>query len=209
MTQRQIVRMLQVSVGVLLGLAAALWWVSASGAGPEEASPPESHFLPAPLPVPPFTLTSQEDRPVSSDDFPGKALVVFFGYTSCPDICPLILTHLTQAFRLMEEEGERVQVLLVTVDPDRDTPERLRRYLRNFHPSFLGLTGTEEEIRSVAGEFGAYFARVGEGENYTVDHTARSFVLDSEGRIALTFPISATPDEMARDLNQLLDRNRE
>lgn len=208
-TRRRLIRMLQVLAGVLLGLAAALWWSMSSRPGPEEASAPESHFLSAPLPVPSFTLTSHETRPVSSEDFPGKVLVVFFGYTSCPDVCPLTLTHLTQAFRLMKEEGERIQVLLVSVDPDRDTPERLRGYLRNFHPSFMGLTGTEEEIRSVADNFGAYFARTGEGESYTVDHTARSYVLDPEGRIALTFPISATPEEMARDLKHLLDRKEE
>jgi len=98
-----------------------------------------------------------------------------------------------------------MQVLLVTVDPGRDTPERLRAYLSNFHPSFVGLTGTEEEIRKVAEGFGAWFSKpVGEG-NYTVDHTARTFVVDRFGRIPLTFPVTATPEEMARDLVTLFE----
>jgi len=148
---------------------------------------------------------SHAGEEVSSSDFPNQILVVFFGYTSCPDVCPLTLSHLSQAFREMEEEGERIQLLLVTVDPARDTPERLRQYLERFHPSFLGLTGSEEDIREVADAFGAFFARNGEGDSYTVDHTARTFVIDPSGRISLTFPVTATPGEMARDLAILLE----
>ena len=97
-----------------------------------------------------------------------------------------------------------MQVMLVTVDPERDTPNRLRSYLANFHPSFLALTGTEEEIRKVANGFGAFFRRAGEGQDYTVDHTARTFVLDPSGQIPLTFPVTATAQEMSRDLERLL-----
>jgi protein SCO1/2 len=151
---------------------------------------------------------SHKGEEVSSSDFSDKILVVFFGYTSCPDICPLTLSHLSQAFREMEEDGERIQLLLITVDPARDTPARLHQYLESFHPSFLGLTGTEEDIREVADAFGAFFARNGGGEAYTVDHTARTFVIDPSGRIPLTFPITATPREMARDLALLLQEVR-
>jgi protein SCO1/2 len=135
--------------------------------------------------------------------------VVFFGYTSCPDVCPLTLSKLAVAMEELEEdERSKVQVMLVTVDPARDTPDRLRTYLGNFHPSFLALTGREEEIREVANEFGAFFSRAGDGEDYTVDHTARTFVLDPSGRIPLTFPVTATAQEMARDLARLLDEWR-
>jgi len=136
--------------------------------------------------------------------FSGKILVIFFGYTSCPDVCPLTLSNLTRALGQMPEGGERVQVLLITVDPARDTPGRLKRYLSNFHPSFLGLWGSTEEIRSVADGFGVYFSPPrGEG-SYTVDHTARTFVVDPTGSIPLTFPPTATPEEIARDLGTLL-----
>ena len=173
---------------------------------PPEETTGASYFLPAPMQSPTFTLTSHLGQPVSFGDFQGKILAVFFGYTFCPDVCPLTLTHLTEAFRQMGEGGDRIQLLLVSVDPARDTPERLGSYLGNFHPSFLGLTGTEEEIRRVADGFGAYFSTNGSGEYYTVDHTARVFVVDADGEIPLTFPVTATPAEMARDLTALLGK---
>jgi len=203
-SRQSTIRILQVATGILLGTAAALWWLGAPTGGSPGRAALGSNFLPAPLPAPNFVLTSQSGDRVSPRDFPGKILVVFFGYTSCPDVCPLTLTHLTRAFGLMGEDGKSIQVLLITVDPRRDTPERLRSYLANFHPSFLGLTGSEDEIRSVASAFGASFSRAGEGEDYTVDHTARSFVIDREGKIVLTFPVSSTPEEMAKDLTRLL-----
>ncbi len=200
-------RIFQVLAGILLGLAVALWILR-----PGSPPPPEdlrgSYFLADPIPAPSFSLASHMGGEVSTVDFAGKLLVVFFGYTSCPDVCPLTLSNLQRAFQEMEEEGERIQVLLITVDPQRDTPARLAHYLGFFHPSFLGLLGTEEELRRVADAFGAFFAKSGEGEQYTVDHTSRVFVVASDGTIPLTFPVTATPREMARDLAILLERNR-
>lgn len=204
MSRHSIIRALQVATGVLLGLAGVLWWLGAPFGRAGEPGGPQGNYLPSPIPAPDFVLTSQNGERVSSGDFPGKALVVFFGYTSCPDVCPLTLSHLSRAFGLMDENGERIQVLFISVDPERDTPARIGTYLANFHPSFVGLTGTEDEIRSVASAFGVYFSRVGEGEGYTVDHTARSFVIDKSGEIVLTFPVSSTPEEMATDLTRLL-----
>ncbi len=200
------IRVIQLLLGVAVGLAIAVVWLGLQTS--RTPSPPAAggsdYFLSQPIPAPTFALTSQDGEKVSSADFPGKALVVFFGYTSCPDVCPLTLSKLGRAFQEMDEDGSRIQVLLITVDPPRDTPERLRRYLSNFNPSFLGLTGTREEIRQVADGFGAYFSDPrGEG-NYTVDHTARTFVMDPSGRIVLTFPVTATAEEMARDLTKIL-----
>jgi protein SCO1/2 len=203
---RVTVRILQILVGTLLGVAAAVWWLGREASRPLEPQLAEDYFLTSPLPAPEFTLTSHLGNPTSSLDFPGKVLAVFFGYSFCPDVCPLTLTHLTEAFRLMGEEGDRVQVLLISVDPARDTPEQLQRYLSNFHPSFMGLTGSEASIREVADGFGAFFAANGEGENYTVDHTARTFIVVPGGEIPLTFPVTASPEEMARDLTRLLDQ---
>jgi protein SCO1/2 len=193
-------------LGGALGLVAVLVWMRA---WKPETSPGEEgtdYFLSSPLPAPEFSLTSQEGSPVSSRDFPGEVLVVFFGYTSCPDVCPLTLSNLARAIRGMGEDADRVQVLFITVDPARDTAERLKAYLSNFHPSFLGLTGPMEDIRWTADGFGAYFSNPGGEGNYTVEHTARTFVVDPSGRIPLTFPITATPEEMARDLATLLRR---
>jgi protein SCO1/2 len=196
-------RIFQVTSGVLLGLAAVLWFLRAGS--PAQEGPPASYFLAEPLITSGFSLLSHHGDVVSSDALRGKTLAVFFGYTSCPDVCPLTLSHLARALEELEEDGERVQVLFITVDPARDTPERMEHYLESFHPSFLGLTGTEEEIRAVADAYGAFFLRNSEGENYTVDHTARTFIVDPRGRIPLTFPITATPQEMARDLSLLLE----
>lgn len=207
LVERQVlIRFFQATTGVLLGLALVLVLLRrGNSSAPEE---PASYFLDAPLPAPEFTLTDHHGEEFHSPDSGRELLAVFFGYTFCPDVCPLTLSHLSSAFRQMGEDGQRIQVLLVTVDPARDTHERLEAYLEGFHPSFLGLTGTEAEIRAVADAFGVYFARSGEGEAYTVDHTARTFIIDRRGRIPLTFPVTATSAEMARDLSLLLEKGR-
>lgn len=205
MQRRLLFRTFQVLLGVLFGLALVFVWVRARATDVAIEVPSTRYFLPSPIPVSDFALPSSAGRPVSSRDFPGKILVVFFGYTSCPDVCPLTLTRLNRAFGQLEEDGSRIQVLLITVDPARDTGERLEEYLRNFHPSFLGLTGETEEIRSVADLFGVYFSEPSGESNYTVDHTARAFVIDRFGRIALTFPVTATAQEMAQELQTLIE----
>jgi protein SCO1/2 len=197
-------RSFQVLTGVLLGSALALWlWGRPQSWG---GGPPESeYFLASPLPAPDFALLAHTGARVSSQDFPGKTLVVFFGYTSCPDVCPLTLSKLARAFEEVGERANQLQVLLISVDPQRDTAERLELYLANFHPSFLGLTGPEAEVREVANGFGAFFARKGAREgDYTVDHTARTFVVGPAGSIPLTFPLTASAEEIARDLTRLL-----
>jgi protein SCO1/2 len=204
-TRRLTLRLFQILLGITLGLVVVYLWASGWASEVPMVGSDESHFLPEPIPAPKFALTSQDGEIVSSEDFPGKILIVFFGYTSCPDVCPMTLANLTRAFQEMEENGERMQVLLITVDPARDTPERLKGFLSHFHPSFVGLTGTVEEIRIVADGFGAWFSEPGGGEGYTVDHTARTFVVDRFGRIPLTFPVTATPQEMARDLITLFE----
>jgi len=196
-------RVFQITTGALIGLLAVFWFLR-----PESGEPvggQESYFLPGPIPAPVFTLTSHEGETVSSGTTGDGLLAVFFGYTSCPDVCPLTLSHLARALGDLGEDAERIRVFFITVDPDRDTPERMDVYLESFHPSFLGLTGTEEEIRDVANSFGAFFARSGEGEEYTVDHTARTYIVNPLGQIPLTFPVTATPEEMARDLKLLLE----
>jgi protein SCO1/2 len=195
-------RPFQLLTGVILGLA-VVFWILRPGTNETEVDSGQ-YFLSDPLPAPIFTLTSHRGEPVSSTDFPDRLLAVFFGYTFCPDVCPLTLSHLSLAFQELGEEATRIQLLFISVDPGRDTPERLGQYLAAFNASFVGLTGTEEEIREVANAFGVFFARSGEGEDYTVDHTARTFVIDPAGRIPLTFPVTATPEEMARDFTLLL-----
>ncbi len=189
MKQHFLARVFQLLTGVILGLAVVFLVLRPGNIG--KGMDPVQYFLSDPLQAPTFSLTSHLGEPVNSSDFGDKFLAVFFGYTFCPDVCPLTLSRFSQAFQEIGEPGDRIQFLFITVDPDRDTPERLGRYLGSFHPSFLGLTGSEEEVREVANGFGAFFARSGEGEQYTVDHTARTFVIDPSGRIPLTFPVTA------------------
>lgn len=140
-------------------------------------------------------------------DFRGKLVVLFFGYTHCPDVCPTTLADVAAAFRLMRpEEAARVQVLFVSVDPERDSAELLKQYVPYFHPSFLGLTGTPDEIAAAAREFRIHYRKYVEpgATDYLVDHTAGSYVLDTEGRLRLFQPFAQPPAEIAHDLGLLL-----
>lgn len=141
------------------------------------------------------------------DDFRGKLIVLFFGYTHCPDVCPTTLSDVAMALRqFTPEEVARVQVLFVSVDPERDTPEMLREYVPYFHPAFLGLYGTPEEIATAAREFRiVYRKHVEEGAtDYLVDHTAGSYVLDGQGRLRVFLPFAQPAPDIAHDLKLLL-----
>lgn len=154
-----------------------------------------------------LALRDHNDRRVTLDTLRGKVVVLFFGYTHCPDVCPTTLSDLAQALALMEpEQAARVQVLFVTVDPERDTPDILREYVPYFHPTFLGLYGTPAEVETVAREFRVVFRRhetAGESR-YLVDHSAGSYVLDVAGRLRLYQPFAQSPADIAHDLRLLL-----
>jgi protein SCO1/2 len=140
-------------------------------------------------------------------EFRGKAVVVVFGFTHCPDVCPTALSDLASAVKALGPDGARVQVLFVTVDPKRDRPELMRQYVPAFHPGFLGLTGDEESLAKVRKDFNVY-AAIREGtspDNYSVDHTAQMFGFDPEGRIRLVWSPGALPKQIADDLRVLLN----
>jgi protein SCO1 len=148
-------------------------------------------------------LQDHNGRAVTLDTFKGKLVVLFFGYTHCPDVCPTTLADLAAAFKLMPREAaDKVQVLFVTVDPERDTPEVLRLYVPYFHPSFLGLYGTPAQVAQTAREFRIIYRRHVEpgADGYLVDHSAGSYVLDSRGRLRLYLPYGHTPQDIANDL---------
>jgi protein SCO1 len=139
-------------------------------------------------------------------DYHGKVVVLFFGYTHCPDVCPTTLAQLAQARRLLGTDAERVQVLFVTLDPERDTPQLLQRYVPAFDPSFVGLTGSRQQIEATAREFKVFFQKV-DGpapDSYTLDHSAGSFVFDPQGHVRLYVSDKARPDQIAPDLKRLL-----
>lgn len=174
---------------------------------------PISHgvVMQSPQRVANFTLTDHAGQAVSLDDFRGQYVLLNFGYTYCPDVCPLTLATLSETVKLLEADRHSVQVLFVTVDPARDTPERLAQYVAHFDSSFIGLTGTEEKVQAAATQFGVYYAR-SEPESsepdsnaaYLVDHTATVLLIDPQGYLRVLFPYGITSQEMASDLSILI-----
>lgn len=151
-------------------------------------------------------LTDHDGRPRSLADFRDKAVVLFFGYTACPDVCPTTLARFAEVMKQLGNESERVQVLFVTLDPERDSPQRLKEFVPWFHPGFIGLTGSREQIDAAAKEFRIYSSRkeVGSGLGYVLDHSAGSYVFDPAGRLRLYVRDTAIPEDIAADLRALL-----
>lgn len=152
-----------------------------------------------------FTLTG-ENGDVSLSDFRGKIVFIYFGYIFCPDICPATLANVGQALRQIGAKAEDVQVLMISLDPERDTPEKLAQYVRQFHPSFIGLTGSKEQLDEVASLYGIYYqkAETDSAAGYLIDHTATLLVLDRDGYLKLVFPFGVTSDEIADDLKYMI-----
>jgi protein SCO1 len=153
-----------------------------------------------------FALTDHDGKARTLADFKDKAVVVFFGFTQCPDVCPTTLAEMTEVLKLLGADSKRVQVLFVTIDPERDTPELLRKYVPAFHPSFLGLTGSNEAIAKVAKEFKVFYQKsAGKTPgSYTMDHTANSYVFDPQGRVRLVVKHGLGAEPLVQDLKQLL-----
>ncbi len=147
-------RILQITTGILTGLAvvALVFMMNPPSAGPPAWDGSEVH--PDPYPAPPLSLRDSGARPVSLDDFAGELRLVFFGFTNCPDVCPITMLNWTRALSLLEEEHASFQGILVSIDPGRDTPEVLDRYMANFHPSLVALTGTRAELQATADAWG-------------------------------------------------------
>jgi protein SCO1/2 len=160
----------------------------------------------APEPAADFTLDGSIGRPVSLSEFRGKPLLLYFGYTTCPDVCPTTLADLRNAMRQLGPDQDKVQVLFVSVDPERDTAERLGAYLPFFDPSFIGLTGPVTDIEAIAGRFGVMFRKneANSAADYLVDHTSAVLLLDADGRLRLMFPYGTTGEQIAADTKLFL-----
>ncbi len=153
-----------------------------------------------------FMLADHNGQQRSLADFAGKVVVVFFGFTHCPDVCPTTLAELATAVKKLGTDGDKVQVLLVTVDPVRDTADVLSQYVTAFDPRFLGLRGSPEETAAVAREFKVIYQKV-EGRqpgNYTMDHSAGTYIFDTRGQIRLYVGYGQGPEVFAHDIAQLL-----
>ena len=155
-------------------------------------------------------LTDHDGQRRSIKDFAGKVVVVFFGYTQCPDVCPTSMSELAEVKRSLGADGDKLQGIFVTVDPERDTPEMLKGYMASFDPSFIALRGTPEQLVAVAKDFKIYFKRV-DGQtptSYTMDHSAGSYVYDTKGRLRVYHRYGAGAQSLAADVRALLDEGR-
>ncbi len=153
-----------------------------------------------------LSLPDQNGQPRTLADFKGKVTVIFFGYTQCPDVCPTTMAELAQVKKALGKDGDRVQGVFVTVDPERDTPAILKAYMMGFDPSFVALRGTPEQTSAAAKEFKVFFAKVpGRTEGaYTVDHTAGSYIFDPQGRVRLFVRYGSDAESLTADLKALL-----
>ena len=153
-----------------------------------------------------FSLTDQNGATRTLADFKGKVVVVFFGFTQCPDVCPTSLSELAQARKLLGADGERLQGLFVSVDPERDTPEVMKAYMASFDPSFLALYASPGELPELAKRFKIYYKKVpgSTPDNYSMDHSAGSYIYDPQGRVRLYFRYGSGAQAMADDVKHLL-----
>lgn len=150
-------------------------------------------------------LTDHNGQRRTLADFKGKVVTVFFGFTHCPDVCPTTLGEMAQVMKELGNDADRVQVLFVTVDPERDTAAVLKQYVPAFHPSFLGMTGSAEDIARTAKEFKIFYQRQNlSGGAYTMDHSAGTYILDSQGRLRLYAQYGAGAPALLHDIRLLL-----
>jgi protein SCO1/2 len=151
-------------------------------------------------------LPDVDGQPRTLADWKGKVTVVFFGYTQCPDVCPTTMAELAQIRKLLGADGDRLQTVFVTIDPERDTAEILKAYIANFGPGVVALRGNAEQTAAAAKEFKVFFAKVAGKSpgSYTMDHSAASFVFDPAGRVRLFVPYGSDPKVLAADLKQLV-----
>ncbi|POA16992.1 SCO family protein [Pseudomonas sp. FW300-N1A1] len=152
-----------------------------------------------------FKLKDTEGNTRTLSSFRGLMPMVFFGFTQCPAICPTTLARAVQAKKLMGKDGDRLQVIFITLDPERDTPAVLDAYVKTFDPSFVALYGTLEETATTAKEFDVFYEKIPSGSTYTLSHTATSYVYDSRGTLRLGLSHSLTAQECAEDLLTVME----
>ena len=166
--------------------------------------------LPVPVPAPsaiggPFRLTDQDGKAVTEQDLKGKPSLMFFGFTHCPDICPTALFDMSQVYKALGRDGDRLAAFFVTVDPERDTPEVLKEYLSSFDPRLRGLTGDAPSVAAMEKAYRVYSKKVPlEAGGYTMDHTALVYLMDKDGRFVAPFNMKRKPEEAATELRRYL-----
>ena len=186
-------------------LLAALFVVGLGACSGETTHEFAGAVLESAEPLPDFTLTGA-NGPVSLSDFRGQYVFLYFGYMFCPDFCPTTMSKLAKVHRDLGDDAERMQVIMVSVDPERDTPDALAKYAAAFNPTFMGITGSKEEIDRTGEPYGLFYQR-NEGSaatGYLVDHSTRTFLIGPDGRALVAYPHDATAEAMVADLQWLL-----
>lgn len=190
-----------------------------AGCQSSSAAPVSGLLLDSPYLIDEFILTDQFNNQVSSTEFRGSFVLVYFGFTNCPDECPTTLSIWKKVDSLLKQRGQSVEFVMISVDPVRDTPEQLLTYLANFNPTFIGLTGAIPQIEDIASDFSAFFRNVypdefatpeheddhNNSQEYLVAHTTLTFLLDAEGRIVLAFPYNTSAQDIVTDLEGYLE----
>ena len=167
--------------------------------------------LPTPIPAPsaiggPFSLVDQTGQPVTQGDLKGKPSLMFFGFTHCPDICPTALFDMTQVYKALGRDGDKVQAYFVSVDPERDTPEIVKEYLSSFDPRIRGLSGTVEDTAAMAALYKVHYQKIPvEGGPYTMDHSSMIYLFDAQGGFVELIRYGAPDEEALEALNRLVD----
>lgn len=159
-----------------------------------------------PPPAADFTLTDQNGTPFRLSDQQGKVVLIFFGYTNCPDVCPVTLSEFKQVRQKLGDKAQDVRFVFVTVDPERDTQEKIKKFLANFDPSIIGLTGDPAALDAVYKNYGVAHEKVdvGSAAGYLVNHTAITYAIDKRGNWRLTYPFGIEIDKMVQDINHLI-----
>jgi protein SCO1 len=178
------------------------WLVNASAAN--TSSELRAGVFDPPRPAPEFSLQGSNGQPLKLSDFRGKVVILGFGFTSCPDVCPTTLGVLAQAHKKLGADGQDVQVLYITVDPERDNQERMNAYLKGFDPSFIGGTGRAEELNAVRQNYGIQANRKQYGSNYTFGHSSFIYLIDRKGLLRALMPYGHSPDDYVHDAKLLL-----
>lgn len=193
----------------LVAVAGFAWSMREPGA--DIAKGPQAPADYAAAPGGSFTLVDHTGSIVTDKSFRGKYLLVFFGYTYCPDICPTTLNEITNALEVLGSRADRVQPLFITIDPERDTPDVVAEYVGAFHRNIVGLTGTPDQIRQVAGTYKAFYDKQDEGgadengNDYFMDHSAFTYLMAPDGSYLTIFGFGTAPEDIAAEVNRRLD----
>ena len=164
-----------------------------------------------PLPLTDFALQTANNQTFRLSDVKGKITLLFFGYTSCPDVCPITLANFKQVHERLGDDAQKITFVMITADPERDTPEKVSAYVTRFNPEFVGLSGSLADLEATWKELGVSVEKqdTGSAAGYLVSHTASVYVLDPNGSLLMTFPYGTTAIEMANDLTELMKQSQQ